>query len=132
MKKIKWTKAHFNWLSDIAMPHPAQQIVFQEYIDTVVDCKNRVQRLTEQVRHQSQQSRQHELIKALQSMRGISLIVAATIAAELGDLTRFERPGMMKFKNHTEDKTTPSKKKPRITEDHGSLSRGQGGAIRQP
>lgn len=78
--------------ADIAMPHPAQQIVLQEYIDTVEDCSNRVQRLTEQVRQQSQQSRLHELIKSLQSMRGISLIVAATIAAELGDLTRFENP----------------------------------------
>lgn len=90
--KTKWTKAHFNWLADIAMPHPAQQIVFQEYIDTVADCSNRVQRLTEQVRQQSKQSRLYELIKALQSMRGISLLVAATIAAELGDLTRFETP----------------------------------------
>jgi transposase len=93
--KTKWTKAHFNWLATIAMPHPAQQIVFQEYIDTVVDCGNRVERLTEQVRHQSAQSRLHELIKALQSMRGISLIVAATIASELGDLTRFENPGKL-------------------------------------
>jgi transposase len=93
--KSKWTKAHFNWLADIAMSHSAQQIVFQEYIDTVVDCSNRVQRLTEQIRQQSQQSRLHELIKALQSMRGISLIVAATIAAELGDLTRFENPGKL-------------------------------------
>jgi transposase len=93
--RSKWTKAHFNWLSDIAMPHPAQQIVFHEYIDTVVDCGNRVRRLTEQIQQQSQQSKLHELIKALQSMRGISLIVAATIAAELGDLTRFENPGQL-------------------------------------
>jgi transposase len=93
--RTKWTKAHFNWLATIAMPHPAQQIVFQEYIDTTVDCGTRVQRLTEQVRQQSQKSCLHELIKALQSMRGISLIVAATIAAELGDLTRFENPGKL-------------------------------------
>ena len=93
--KSKWSKAHFNWLADIAMPHPAQQIVFQEYIDTVTSCSNRVQRLTDQLRQQSKQSRQHEFIQALQSMRGISLIVAATIAAELGDLTRFESPGKL-------------------------------------
>ncbi|MFV0437313.1 MAG: transposase [Desulfopila sp.] len=31
-------------------------------------------------------------MKALQSMRGISLIVAVTIAAELGDITRFATP----------------------------------------
>jgi transposase len=93
--KSKWSKAHFNWLTEITMSHPAQQIVFQEYIDTVKDCSNRVQRLTEQVRQQSKQSRQHELIQSLQSMRGVSLVVAATIAAELGDLTRFESPGKL-------------------------------------
>ncbi len=65
------------------MPHPAQQIVFQEYIDTVVDSGDRVQRLTEQVGQQSQESRLHELIKALQSMRGISLIVAARKSREI-------------------------------------------------
>ena len=43
--RSKWTKVHFTWLADIAMPHPEQQIVFQEYIDIVVDCGNRFQRL---------------------------------------------------------------------------------------
>jgi len=93
--KTKWTKPHFNWLARVTMPHSAQQIVFQEYIDTVTDSINRVQRLTEQIRQQSEQSGRYELIKALQSMRGISLIVAATLAAELGDLTRFENPGKL-------------------------------------
>ena len=93
--RSKWTLAHFNWLADITMPHPAQQITLQEYIDAIRNCKERVDRLTEQVRQQSEQCRLTELIKALQSMRGISLIVAATLAAELGDLTRFARPGQL-------------------------------------
>lgn len=88
--KSKWSKAYFNWLADITMPHPAQQITLQEYIDTVTTCRERVDRLTEQIRQLSEQSRLNPLIKALQSMRGISLIVAATLAAELGDLSRFE------------------------------------------
>lgn len=89
--KSKWSKAYFNWLADISMPHPAQQITLQEYIDTVKSCSARVDRLTEQIRQLSTQSRLSELIKALQSMRGISLIVAATLAAELGDCSRFEK-----------------------------------------
>jgi transposase len=93
--KSKWSKAHFNWLADITMPHPAQQITLQEYIDAIHNCQERVNRLSEQVRQQSEQSRLKELIKALQSMRGVSLIVAATLAAELGDLTRFARPGQL-------------------------------------
>lgn len=93
--KSKWTKAHFNWLADLTMGHPAQQIVLQEYVDAVVDCCTRVERFTEQIRQQSQQSRLHGLIKALQSMRGISLVVAATLASELGDLSRFDNPGKL-------------------------------------
>lgn len=93
--KSKWSRAHFNWLADLTMAQPAQQIVLQEYIDAIHDCAQRLQRLTEQVRRQAEQSRLIELINALQSMRGVSLIVAATIASELGDITRFERPGQL-------------------------------------
>ena len=89
--KSKWSKAYFNWLADISMPHPAQQITLQEYIDTVKTCSDRIDRLTEEIRQLSEQSRLNPLIKALQSMRGISLIVAATLASELGDFNRFKR-----------------------------------------
>lgn len=93
--KSKWSRAHFNWLADITMPHPAQQITLQEYIDAIQTCKERVDRFTEQIRQQSEQSKLKDLIKALQALRGISFIVAVTLAAELGDLCRFERPGQL-------------------------------------
>ena len=78
--RSKWSKAHFNWLADITMPHPAQQITLQEYIDAIHNCRERVDRLTEQIRHQAKQSGLAELIKVLQALRGVSLIVAATLA----------------------------------------------------
>lgn len=93
--KTKWTQAHFNWLAEITMPHPAQQITLQEYIDTVKSCEERVTRITAQVRQQAEQSRQKEVIEALQSLRGVSFIVAATIVGELGCLRRFERPDQL-------------------------------------
>ncbi len=31
-------------------------------------------------------------VEAFQAMRGVSLIVAATVAAEVGDLSRFDTP----------------------------------------
>ena len=93
--KTMWSSAHFNWLADISMEHRAQQVMLQEYIDTVNDNSKRVDRLTSQIRDLSEQSRLAPLIKALQAMRGISLIVAATVAAELGDLHRFANPAQM-------------------------------------
>jgi transposase len=37
------------WLSDIKMPHRSQQVVLQEYIGTLNQCKDRVKRLTDQI-----------------------------------------------------------------------------------
>lgn len=87
-----WTTAHFNWLADQKMPTSAQQVVFQEYIHAIKDTKARVDRLTQQVETLVPTWRMAPVVTALQALRGVSLIVAATIIAELGDLTRFETP----------------------------------------
>jgi len=87
-----WSRAYMRWLSDIKMPHRAQQIVLQEYIDTLSQCKARVQRLTEQIRQLLPQWQLFPIVSALQSLRGVSLIVAATTVAEVGDLKRFQNP----------------------------------------
>lgn len=90
--RTKWTPAHFNWLADISMGHPGQQLALQEYINTVERTKELVTRLTGQVEQLSGQCRLAPLVKALQSMRGISTIISAIVAAELGDLKRFKHP----------------------------------------
>lgn len=87
-----WSKAHMRWLSDIKMPHRSQQVVLQEYIGTVNQCKERVQRLTEQIQQLLPEWQLFPVVQALQSMRGVSMIVAATTIAEIGDLKRFENP----------------------------------------
>jgi transposase len=66
--------------------------VFQEYLHAVEECHQRVERLTDQIREAASTWRMAPIVKALQALRGVSLIVAATTLAELGDLTRFDRP----------------------------------------
>jgi transposase len=90
--KTKWSRAHFNWLSDISMPHPAQQIAFQEYIDAIHESLERIDRLTEQIRQMVPEWRLAPIVDALQAARGVSLIVAVTMLSELGDLNRFQHP----------------------------------------
>jgi len=109
--KTQWTSAHFNWLADITMPHSAQQLMLQEYIDVVKNVQKRVARLTEQIRRHYKQSKLKFLIEGLQSMRGISLIVAATLAGEVGDFKRFKHPeqlmaylGLVPSENSSGDK----------------------------
>jgi transposase len=90
--KSKKSKAYFRWLSDVKMPHPIQQIILQEYIDEYNECNSRVERLTDQVRRVVLEWRMAPVVQSLQALRGVCLITAATTIAEIGDLTRFEKP----------------------------------------
>ena len=87
-----WTKAHLGWLADQKMPTDIQQVVFQEYINAINDTRDRVDRLTQQIGSLVPTWRMAPVVSALQTLRGVSLIVATTMIAEIGDLTRFENP----------------------------------------
>ena len=87
-----WTQAHMRWLSDIKMPHPAQQITLQEYIHAVKEGTERVARLTEQIQKLIPACRMAPVVRAIQALRGIADVTAATTMAEIGDLGRFENP----------------------------------------
>lgn len=88
--RTHWTRAHKNWIADIKMPHRAQQIALQEYEHAAQESLERVDRLTHQIQELLPQWSQAPLVAALQALRGVSLVVAVTTVAELGDLTRFQ------------------------------------------
>jgi transposase len=90
--KKKWTKSHFNWLADLKMKHPVQQIAFQEYIDAIGECSERTTRIKEQIQQVAMEWRWAPTVKALQALRGVSLLTAVITVAEIGDFTRFQNP----------------------------------------
>ena len=90
-----WSKAHFGWLADQKMPTPVQQVVFQECINAINETTARVERLTRQIESLVPCWRMAPVVTALQALRGVSLIVAATTIAELGDLARFDHPKLL-------------------------------------
>lgn len=84
---------HLRWLADeMRLPDPAQQVVFQEYVNTVTDAAHRMARLVGEIHHYVEGWRLYPVVKALMALRGVQMIVAVTVIAELGDLTRFENP----------------------------------------
>jgi transposase len=93
--KTKWSKAHLAWLTTIKMAHPAQQIAFTEYLDAMQNHDARVTRINKQLEAFCVTWRLRAVVQALQSMRGISLINAVTVVAELGDLNRFDKPSQL-------------------------------------
>jgi len=87
-----WSQGHLNWLAGIKLDHPAQQIVLQEYIDAAQECTDRLKRITYQIQALVPQWSRAPFVKAYQALRGVSLIVATTVAAEIGDMSRFNNP----------------------------------------
>jgi transposase len=77
--KTTWGRGHWRWLQGLFLEHPAQQIVLQEYLDAVQEAAARGQRLTAQIRELIPQWRQAPFVRASQALRGVSLIVAATV-----------------------------------------------------
>ncbi len=90
--KDNWSAKHLRWLTELVLPHPTQQIVLQEYIQTITERTRRLERLDNELTHQIKNWRYYPVVKAIQAMRGVALLVAAGVIAELGDLTRFDHP----------------------------------------
>jgi transposase len=87
-----WSNQHLRWLTELVLPHPSQQMVLQEMIQTITERIKRVERLVNELMHQAKQWRYYPVIQALQAMRGIRFLVAVGTIAELGDLRRFDHP----------------------------------------
>lgn len=93
--KTKWSKAHVNWLTALRMPHSAQQIALTEYLDAMENHEARVKRLETAIVTTCEGWRLLSVVEAMQALRGISMISAVTLIAELGDLTRFDNPAQL-------------------------------------
>jgi len=90
--KDNWSAVHLRWLTELVLPHPAQQIVLTEAIQTIVERTRRTERLVNELEHQVKNWRYYPVVKAVQAMRGVRLLVATGVVAELGDLNRFDHP----------------------------------------
>ena len=88
----RWTKTHWRWLAAVKMPSAVQQLVLQEYLEAVKDAQRRVAGLEEQLRQVLANWSWRPVVEGLMALRGVSVIAAMTILAELGDLSRFDSP----------------------------------------
>jgi transposase len=90
--RADWNAAHKRYLARVVCPTPAQQIVFQESLRAVDEQVERLRRLEHELLELAPTWRLWPVVEALQALRGVQWIVALTVVAELGDLTRFDTP----------------------------------------
>jgi transposase len=91
-RKKGWTVRYLRWLQEQKFDHLGHQIALQEMFDAVRVSTERVERLDGAIAESVPSWSLAPLAVALQALRGVDLIVAATFASEIGDLRRFKNP----------------------------------------
>jgi transposase len=87
-----WSGAHRRWLARLRFEQRAQQTILQEYIEAIEAAEQRRDRLAWEIENLLPEWSMALVVLALQALRGMGLIVAVTLAAEVGDLRRFDNP----------------------------------------
>lgn len=91
-KIVAWGQKHMAWLEAQKMAHASHQEVFIDYLNEVKRAKERIERLEKAIDAGIARAPKHlqQLIAALQTLRGVAKIGAATLVTEVGRFTRFE------------------------------------------
>lgn len=125
--KSKWTQAHHRWLEEVKFEQPVQQIVLQEYIDTVNVLSKRLVALDEQLQSSASASVFWPVIEALMALRGVNLLTAVTIVAEIGELQRFANaPQLMAYLG-----LVPSEHSSGASKSRGGITKTGNGHVRR-
>jgi transposase len=87
-----WTQHYMAWVRQLHFAQVAQESTRLDYLQEVEHMAERVKRLEQAIAEAVQLASPElqEVVKDLQALRGIAQISAVTIAAELGNITRFE------------------------------------------
>jgi transposase len=90
-----WTQAHLTWVKRaVRFEQAAQEATLLDYLHEVDHVADRIVRLERAINEAvaTAPARMRAVIDALQALRGIAVVSAVTIVAEVGTLSRFVKP----------------------------------------
>jgi len=87
-----WTLMHRRWLAGLRFEQPAHHIVLEDCIAAVEAATARRDRLEAHIEAALPDWSLAPVVRALQALRGMGLVAAATLVGELGDIARFANP----------------------------------------
>lgn len=90
-----WTERHLRWVKSLRFEHAAQEATWLDYLTEVEHARGRIERLEKAIDEAvaAAPEAMRAVIEGLQALRGIAKVSAATIVAEVGELSRFSHPG---------------------------------------
>ena len=84
-----WTQAHRRWLNGLSWSHPAEQVVFDDYLLAIDHVDARLAELDAQLVTVADSDPYREPVGWLRCFRGIDTLTAILLLAELHDVQRF-------------------------------------------
>ena len=121
-----WTKRHREWLSRVDLADPCERLVLEEYLEGVRSLELRRSRLDAAIAERAKAPDLAPVVSALCCLRGISTVTAFSIAAEIGDFTRF--PTARSFMSYLG--LVPSESSSGETVSRGRITRAGNGHVR--
>jgi transposase len=122
-----WTQLHRRWLASLKFEQAVHHIVLEDSIAAVEAAMARRDRLEAHIEAALPEWSLASVVQALQALRGVGLVAAATLVAELGDITRFTNPRqLMAFLG-----LVPSEHSSGGTRRQGGITKAGNGAARR-
>ncbi|MHB8416401.1 MAG: IS110 family RNA-guided transposase [Acidiferrobacteraceae bacterium] len=122
-----WTLMHRRWLAGLKFEQAAHHLVLEDCIAAVEAATARRDRLEAHIEAALADWSLAPVVRALQALRGMALVAAATLVAELGDITRFTNPRqLMAYLG-----LVPSEHSSGSTRRHGGITKAGNGAARR-
>ena len=116
--KTAWTAKHLDWIRRQVFEAEAHNRVLVDSVTAVESATARVERLTKDITELVETWTLRPLVTALQALRGVRLLSAVVLAAELGDFARFATaPALMAYLGlvPSEHSSGETKRRGRIT-----------------
>lgn len=90
--KANWSEAHLRYLRELELNAPGLKAVMEDCLRAIEQAGERVARLEDVLGTVAVTWRLYPAVEALMTLRGVQLVAATVLVAELGDIRRFEHP----------------------------------------
>ena len=93
--KKSWTAKYMDWMKrQVRFEQPALQAAYLDYVHEVEHAADRLERLEKSIDDAiaTAPAEIQDVVQALQALRGVGRIVAVSVVAEVGSLSRFSNP----------------------------------------
>lgn len=88
--KSHWTKIHLAWLHKLEFENPIDRITMDRYLRTMTQLEETIADFDSDIKILSEMKEYEKIVSRLSCIRGIGILTALSIAAEVGDFSRFK------------------------------------------